>query len=49
MVNQIAVAAIKVTTGYRLEVATLLEGKLQNIRVDSLPSACEFTHFSRQC
>lgn len=47
--NQIAEAVIKVTMGYSLEVAALLEGKLHNIRVAALPCACEFTYFTKQC
>jgi len=35
--------------GYRLEVAALLKGKLHNIKVATLPCACEFMYFTRQC
>lgn len=47
--NQIAEAVIKVTMGYRLEVAMLLKGKLHNIRVVTLAHAWEFRYFTEQC
>lgn len=45
--NQTAESVIKVTMGYRLEVAALLEGKLPHIRVATLPCACVFTYFTK--
>lgn len=47
--NQIAKAVTKVTMGYRLGVAALLEGKLHNVRVATLPCAWEFIYFTTQC
>lgn len=47
--NQIAEAVTKVTMGYRLRVAALLEGKLHNVRVAALPCAWEFIYFTMQC
>lgn len=47
--KQIAEAVIKVSMGYWLEVEAILEGKLHNISVATLPCAYEFTYFIRQC
>lgn len=47
--NQIAEAVIKVTMGYRLEVAMLLKGKLRDIRVVTLAHAWEFRYFTEHC
>lgn len=44
-----AEAVIKVTMGYRLEVAVLLTGKLHNIRAVTLVHAWEFRYFTEQC